>query len=89
MLAIKHIFTYSLFCSIFPDCWKRFVVCPNPNIKNPSLPYYKQIAISPTLSKERIVYEQVQNYLKENTLWNAQFACKRKHSTQINVIKVE
>ncbi|XP_020295078.1 uncharacterized protein LOC109860420 [Pseudomyrmex gracilis] len=92
MPIIEHIYNFSLSHGYFPECWKRSVICPVPKIKDPTMPkHYRPIAILPTLSKalERIVCDQVRDYLEENDLWDQfQFAYKKGHSTETSVIRI-
>ncbi|XP_020299102.1 uncharacterized protein LOC109863277 [Pseudomyrmex gracilis] len=68
MPVMEHIFDFSLSHGIFPNIWKKAVVCPIPKISTPTaLQHYRPIAILPVMSKilERIVCDQIQEFLEE------------------------
>lgn len=92
ILVIEHMFNYSLTHAEMPTVWKTAVITPIPKIKEPTmLQHYRPISILPFLSKvlERIVSDQIINYLTENELLDpCQFAYKRNSSTQTCIIRM-
>lgn len=68
------------------------LVCPIPKIKNPTeVQHYRPISILPALSKalDRVVCDQICNYLSErNLLDRRQFAYRKHYSTQTCLIRM-
>lgn len=92
MSVIEHVFNSSLTCGVFPSGWKFSIICPVAKIRNPTLPqHYRPIAILPAMSKafERVICEQIQDYLEESHLYDShQFAYRRGHSTQSSIVRL-
>jgi len=90
--VLENIFNYSLSHGVFPEVWKRAIVCPMPKVRAPTaLQHYRPISILPVMSKilERIVCNQIKSYLEENNLFDpCQFAYREGHSTQTGIIRV-
>lgn len=88
--SLEHIFNFSLTHGVFPCLWKSAVVCLIPKTGNPtSAEHYRLISILPALAKslERIVSEQIRDYLERAELFDPfQSAYRKGHSTQICVI---
>ena len=91
---ITMIINQSLNTGIFPDQLKIAKVIPiykNNNLDVNDLNNYRPISILPTISKifERIVYDQVYNYLEKNSLlYISQYGFRPKHSTEFAVIEL-
>ncbi|XP_020298168.1 uncharacterized protein LOC109862504 [Pseudomyrmex gracilis] len=92
MPVMEHIFDFSLSHGIFPNIWKKAVVCPIPKINTPTASqHYRPIVILPVMSKilEQIVCDQIQAFLEENDLFDPyQLAYRKGHSTQTGIIRV-
>lgn len=84
MPIIEHIFNYLLTCGEFPELWKFAIISPIPKINNPiSLQHYRPISILPAISKalERIVSDQITEYLEEHKLFDPFQSAYRKDSS--------
>lgn len=92
MPIIEHICNFSLMQGIFPDSRKTAIICPLPKVKNPTMAKdFRPISILPAFSKvmERIVCEQMQEYLEEANLYDPYQSVYRKgYSTQFSLIRV-
>lgn len=89
---LLHLFNFLLQHSLYPGQWKCALVRPLPKIKSPVSPSdYRPISLLCTVSKalERIVFEQVVDYLEANHLFdNYQSAYWRGYSTQTALLRV-
>lgn len=92
MPIIEHMFNYSLMYGAVPTTWKSAIIMPIPKIKHPiSINHYRPISILPFLSKvlERIVSDQLIEYLTNNNLMDpCQFAYRQHSSTQTCIIRM-
>ena len=83
--SLTYIFNQAITLSSFPDEWKMARVIPLYKSGHRNIPgNYRLISILPTISKimERIVYNQLYNYLTEfGLLSGAQFGFRKSHST--------
>ena len=90
--VITHIFNFSLSTNSFPSAWRIARIIPIPKSKDPkSFSQYRPISILPFLSKvlERIVSEQLNQYLLENRILSQfQSGFRSGHSTVTALIKV-
>ncbi len=90
--ALTHIINFSISSNTFPNLWRKAFVMPIPKINSPTEPaHYRPISILPTLSKvlEKVVGEQVCNYLDGHHLWNEnQSGYRRHHSTSTALLKI-
>ena len=82
---MTYIFNQVITLSSFPDEWKMARVIPLYKSGHRNKPgNYRPISILPTISKimERILYNQLYNYLTEfGLLRGAQFGFRKSHST--------
>lgn len=89
---VHHIFNTILTTSFFPTAWKCAKVIPIPKIPAPKLVTdYRPISILPFLSKafERLVSEQLNSYLKDNSLLATQQSGFRQHrSTTTTLLNI-
>ena len=89
---ITNIFNSSILDSIFPSCWKVAYVTPLPKVLKPcSVSDFRPISILPILSKalEKIVYEQVVNFLTRNNLLDLfQSGFRKLHSTTTALLRI-
>jgi len=92
LTVVIHIFNFSLSYGTYPEIWKSAIICPLPKVKNLShLSDYRPISILCSISKafERIVANQIKEYLEVNDLFDpCQAAYRRGFSTQTALIKV-
>ena len=83
--SLTYIFNQAITLSSFPDEWKMARVIPLYKSGHRNIPgNYRPISILPTISKimERILYNQLYNYLTEfGLLSGAQFGFRKSHST--------
>lgn len=89
--VIEHLFNFSLTYGVVPAIWKSAVIVPIPKISHPTLVEHRLISILPFLSKmlERIVFDQLTEYLRDNDLLDpCQFAYRRNSSTQICIMRM-
>jgi len=90
--VITHIFNKSLSTSVFPSIWKSAIVLPLQKNSSPQSPAdYRPISILPALSKclERIVHEQIMNYIETNVIVSIfQSGFRSRHSTASALLKV-
>jgi len=89
---ITHIFNHCLSYGVYPELWKTTTICPIPKVRYPAdLRDYRPISILCCVSKalERIVADQIRDYLKRRDLLDpCQAAYKRGSSTQTALIRV-
>ena len=83
--SLTHIFNHGLISNCFPDEWKMARLVPI-HKKGPRdlIENYRPISILPTISKimERILYEQIYQYLSDNSLLTEhQYGFGKMHST--------
>ena len=83
--SLTHIFNHGLISNCFPDEWKMARLVPI-HKKGPRdlIENYRPISILPAISKimERILYEQIYQYLSENSLLTEhQYGFRKMHST--------
>ena len=83
--SLTYIFNQAITLSSFLDEWKMAIVIPLYKSGHRNIPgNYRPISILPTISKimERILYNQLYNYLTEfGLLSGAQFGFRKSHST--------
>ena len=89
---LTHLFNFLLQNSLYPELWKRALVRPIPKVKSPVSPSdFRPISLLCSGSKvmERIVFEQVVDYLETNHLLDDfQSAYRRGFSTQTALLRV-
>ena len=83
--SLTHIFNHALISNCFPDEWKMARLVPI-HKKGPRdlIENYRPISILPVISKimERILYEQIYQYLSDNSLLTEyQYGFRKMHST--------
>ena len=83
--SLTHIFNHGLISNCFPDEWKMARLVPI-HKKGPRdlIENYRPISILPVISKimERILYEQIYQYLSDNSLLTEyQYGFRTMHST--------
>ncbi|XP_071652781.1 uncharacterized protein [Temnothorax longispinosus] len=90
--ALTHIFNYCLSYGVYPSVWRSAVICPIPKVNHPcELHDYKPISILCAVSKalERIVADQITNFLEENDILDPfQSAYRKDFSTQTALIRI-
>jgi len=90
--VLEHIFNYSLQNSVFPTTWKKANILPLLKVKNPTEPKdYRPVSNLCPLSKalEKIVHQQVCDYLDKNNLFaEFQSGFRKNHSTVTALVKV-
>ena len=83
--SLTYIFNQAITLASFPDEWKIARVIPLFKSGHRNMPEnYRPISILPAISKimERILYNQLYNYLTEyGLLSSAQFGFRKSHST--------
>ena len=83
--SLTYIFNQAIALSSFPDEWKMARVIPLYKGGQRNIPgNYRPISVLPTISKvmERILYNQLDNYLTEfELLSSTQFGFRNSHST--------
>lgn len=91
-LPLTHIFNMSLTTGQYPDSFKLSKVVPIYKKDDPSLcSNYRPISILPCISKilEKIIYEQLYEFLEQNSLLCAnQYGFRKHHSTDLAVLEV-
>ncbi|CAL1671726.1 unnamed protein product [Lasius platythorax] len=89
---LTHLFNFLLQNSLYPELWKRALVRPIPKVKSPVSPSdFRPISLLCSGSKvmERIVFEQVVDYLETNYLLDDfQSAYRKGFSTQTALLRV-
>ena len=84
-LSLTHIFNYAIITSCFPYEWKAARLLPLHKKGPRDLPEnYRPISILPAISKvmERIMYDQIYEYLNDNSILSEhQFGFRKSHST--------
>ena len=84
--SLTSLFNKSLKSGIFPSCMKIADITPLPKTGDRTLPTnYRPVSLLPILSKllERVVHEQLQDYLtRHNIIPPHQFAYRKHHSTE-------
>ncbi|CAK1591293.1 unnamed protein product [Parnassius mnemosyne] len=87
-----HILNSSISCGVFPSTWKDAHIIPLPKKPNPtSFSEYRPISILPFLSKvlERLVYNQLSAFLRNNSLLNPlQSGFRPGHSTVTALVNI-
>ena len=83
--SLTHIFNHGLISNCFPDEWKMARLVPI-HKKGPRdlIENYRPISVLPVISKimERILYEQIYQYLSDNSLLTEyQYGFRKMHST--------
>ncbi|XP_077265150.1 uncharacterized protein LOC143899065 [Temnothorax americanus] len=90
--ALTHIFNYCLSYGVYPSVWRSAVICPIPKVNHPcELHDYRPISILCAVSKalERIVADQITNFLEENDILDPfQSAYRKDFSTQTALIRI-
>ena len=90
--VILDIYNFSLLSSEFPNVWKYSLITPIQKVKKPTSPSdYRPISILCSLSKclERIVFQQVTNYLDQCNLHDPyQSGFRKNFSTQTALLKL-
>ncbi|CAL1671702.1 unnamed protein product [Lasius platythorax] len=83
---LLKLFNFLLQNSRYPELWKLALIRPLPKVKSPiSVTDFRPISLLCTLSKalERIVFDQIVDYLETNNLFdNYQSAYRKGYSTQ-------
>lgn len=89
---LLHLYNFSLVNSVFPERWKRALVCPVPKVKSPvAAADYRPISLLCCLSKilERLVADQVVRHMERWSLFDPfQSAFRASHSTQSALLRV-
>ena len=84
-LSLTHIFNHAIITSCFPYEWKAARLLPLHKKGPRDLPEnYRPISILPAISKvmERIMYDQIYEYLNDNSILSEhQFGFRKSHST--------
>lgn len=92
LLPLTHIVNLCLEVGYFPASWKVALVCPLPKIANPkTYSDLRPISLLPFLSKvlERIVYQQVYDFLNQNSILPpCQSGFRKGHSTATTLLKI-
>ena len=87
--ALTHVINLSLTSLVFPNVWKLAKIIPLLKKGDPLCPQnYRPVALLSILSKilERVVFQQVVEYMEGNTLHPSHHGSKAKHSTCTAVI---
>ncbi|CAB4028339.1 Hypothetical predicted protein, partial [Paramuricea clavata] len=84
-LSLTHIFNHAIITNCFPYEWKAARLLPLHKKGPRDLPEnYRPISILPAISKvmERIMYDQIYEYLNDNSILSEhQFGFRKSHST--------
>ncbi|RLU25270.1 hypothetical protein DMN91_003363 [Ooceraea biroi] len=91
MPVLTHIYNWSLSYGVFPTIWKAALVIPLLKTKTPTLlQHFRPISILCCISKalERLVADQIVEYMEQRGLDPFQYAYRKGHSTQTALIKV-
>lgn len=92
MPVIEHLLNFSIMNGVVPLIWKSAIIRPINKIKQPtSVQHYRPISILPTIAKllERIVSDQIVEYLLENDMLDPyQFAYRKNASTQTCILRM-
>ena len=89
---LTHIVNLSLSKSVFPTSWKLSKVIPLLKKGDPMIPKnYRPVALLPVFSKilERVVFNQVVQYLDQNSLLHPNHhGCRQGHSTTTAILQM-
>lgn len=90
--VLEYLFNFSLKNAAFPAMWKKANIIPIPKVKNPSeCKDYRPVSILCVLGKalEKIVHEQVTEFLEEHSLFTEhQSGFRKGRSTVTALLKV-
>ena len=78
---VEHMFNFSVMNEVVPNSWKLTLIMSIP--KSNIMPYFSIISILPTVSKalERIVSDEILDYLRVNDLTDPYHFANRKNSS--------
>lgn len=89
---LMHIFNFIISSSDFPYQWKHSKIIPIPKVLQPlDVSNFRPISILPSLSKvlEKIIFNQINEYLEENNMHNKfQSGFRGNYSTTTALLKI-
>jgi hypothetical protein len=89
--ALTFIMNLALQTSVFPAPWKRAILKPIPKVRKPTIADFRPISILCAASKvlEKLVYNQVLDYLSNNNVFDQfQSGFRKMHSTATALLKI-